>query len=165
LRVSVNISVQDLHVPSFATDLATLIGRYGIPAQDLTIEITERMLATDQPEVSRTASELSRLGVGLSLDDFGTGHASLQQLRQLPLTEVKIDRAYVSGMVDTPADEAVVTSVHRMARALGVTVVAEGVETESIARALANLPGIVGQGWHFGEPMPAQDLWHRSRER
>jgi EAL domain-containing protein (putative c-di-GMP-specific phosphodiesterase class I) len=158
LRVSVNVSVQDLYVPSFSSDLAALIDRYGIPARQLTIEITERMLATDQPRVGRTAGELARLGVGLSLDDFGTGHASLEQLRRLPLTEVKIDRAYVSGLVDSQADQAIVTSVHRMAQALGVTVVAEGVETESTARALAALPGVIGQGWHFGAPVPAREL-------
>jgi predicted signal transduction protein with EAL and GGDEF domain len=166
LRVAVNVSVQDLHVPSFATDLATLIDQYGISARQLTIEITERMLVTDQPQVSRTASELNRLGVGLSLDDFGTGHASLQQLRRLPLSEVKIDQAYIRGIVDSPADQAIVTSVHQMARALGVTVVAEGVEDDRTARGLASLPGIICQGWHFGQPMPANDVWqwtdHRS---
>jgi predicted signal transduction protein with EAL and GGDEF domain len=162
LRVAVNISVQDLHVPSFAGDLATLIDRYGIAAPQLTVEITERMLVTDQPQVGHTASELTRLGVGLSLDDFGTGHASLQQLRRLPLSEVKVDRAFVSGIVDSPADQAVVSSVHQMARALGVAVVAEGVEDERTARALARLPGIIGQGWHFGRPMPAYELRQRS---
>jgi predicted signal transduction protein with EAL and GGDEF domain len=162
LRVSVNISVQDLHVPSFSAELATLIDRCGIPATRLTIEITERMLATDAPDVRRTAGELTRLGVGLSLDDFGTGHASLEQLRQLPLTEVKIDRAYVSGIVDSPADQAIVASVHQIARALGVAVVAEGVEDESTAQALASLPGIIGQGWHFGRPVPAPELWQRT---
>jgi EAL domain-containing protein (putative c-di-GMP-specific phosphodiesterase class I) len=162
LRAAVNISVQDLHVPSFAADLATLIDQYGIAARQLTVEITERMLVTDQPEVGHTASELTRLGVGLSLDDFGTGHASLQQLRRLPLSEVKIDRAFVSGIVDSPADQAVVSSVHQMARALGVAVVAEGVEDERTARALSRLPGVIGQGWHFGRPMPAHELRQRT---
>jgi EAL domain-containing protein (putative c-di-GMP-specific phosphodiesterase class I) len=98
----------------------------------------------------------------LSLDDFGTGHASLQQLRQLPLTEVKLDRAYVSGILDNPGDQAVITSVHQMAQALGLTVVAEGVEDERIAAALTRLPGVVGQGWHFGKPMPPDELQRRT---
>jgi EAL domain-containing protein (putative c-di-GMP-specific phosphodiesterase class I) len=97
-------------------------------------------------------------GVGLSLDDFGTGYASLQQLRELPLTEVKVDRSYISGMIDNPADAAIVTSVYQLGRALGFDVVAEGVEDQRTADALAALVGIVGQGWHFGRPMTVEDL-------
>jgi predicted signal transduction protein with EAL and GGDEF domain len=162
LRVAVNISVQDLHHPAFVTELKTLISDQGIDSQQLTIEITERMMSTEQPRVSAVAATITQLGVGLSLDDFGTGHASLQQLRQLPLTEVKLDRSYVSGILDNPADQAVITSVHEMAQALGVSVVAEGVEDERTAAALARLPGTIGQGWHFGAPMPAHELQQRA---
>jgi EAL domain-containing protein (putative c-di-GMP-specific phosphodiesterase class I) len=162
LRTAVNISVQDLHHPDFVTELQTLLTDQGINPQQLTIEITERMLSTEEPRFLSVAGSLNRLGAGLSLDDFGTGHASLQQLRQLPLTEVKLDRAYVSGILDNPADKAVITSVHQMAQALGVTVVAEGVEDERIAAALARLPGVVGQGWHFGKPMPPDELQQRT---
>jgi diguanylate cyclase (GGDEF)-like protein len=162
LRVAVNISVQDLHHPDFVAELKTLIADRDINTEQLTIEITERMLSTEQPRVGQVAAMLTRLGVGLSLDDFGTGHASLQQLRQLPLTEVKLDRSYVSGILDNPADQAVITSVHQMAQALGVSVVAEGVEDERTAAALARLPGTIGQGWHFGAPMPAHELQQRA---
>jgi len=125
----------------------------------LVIEITERLLISDIERVSLVARP-SPSGIGLSLDDFGTGYASLQQLRQLPLREVKVDRSYISGMVDNRADRTIVTSVHHLARALGVDVVAEGVEDERIAAALAELPGMIGQGWYFGRPMPAEDLEH-----
>jgi EAL domain-containing protein (putative c-di-GMP-specific phosphodiesterase class I) len=162
LRVAVNISVQDLHHPAFVTDLKTLIADHGIDSHQLTIEITERMLSTEEPRVGQVAATLTQLGLGLSLDDFGTGHASLQQLRQLPLTEVKLDRTYVSGILDNPADQAVISSVHQMAQALGVAVVAEGVEDEAIAAALARLPGTIGQGWHFGAPMAAHELLERA---
>jgi predicted signal transduction protein with EAL and GGDEF domain len=164
LRVAVNISVQDLHDPAFVSELGTLIAEHGIATEQVTIEITERMLITDEPRVGQVAKLLTNLGVGLSLDDFGTGHASLQQLRQLPLTEVKLDRSYVSGIVANPGDRAVVTSVHQMARALGLTVVAEGVEDERTAAALARLPGTIGQGWHFGAPMPADEVWRHARQ-
>jgi EAL domain-containing protein (putative c-di-GMP-specific phosphodiesterase class I) len=156
--VAVNISVQDLHNPTFVEELSALLDRYRLPAKQLTIEITERMLLTDEPRVGQVTGELARLGLGLSLDDFGTGHASLQQLRLLPLTEVKIDRAYVSGIVDDKADRALVTSVHELSQALGVVVVAEGVEDRRIAEALASLPGTIGQGWHFGAPMHPDEL-------
>jgi predicted signal transduction protein with EAL and GGDEF domain len=164
LRVAINISVQDMHDPAFVSELGTLIAEHGIATDQVTIEITERMLITDEPRVGQVAEMLTRLGVGLSLDDFGTGHASLQQLRQLPLTEVKVDRLYVSGIVDNPGDRAVVTSVHQMARALGVTVVAEGVEDARTADALAQLPGTIGQGWHFGAPMPADEVRRHARQ-
>jgi EAL domain-containing protein (putative c-di-GMP-specific phosphodiesterase class I) len=79
-------------------------------------------------------------------------------LRRLPLTEVKIDRSYVSGIVDNEADRALITSVHELAQATGVVVVAEGVEDGRTAKTLASLPGTVGQGWHFGAPMRPDEL-------
>jgi EAL domain-containing protein (putative c-di-GMP-specific phosphodiesterase class I)/GGDEF domain-containing protein len=166
LRVSVNVSVQDLHRPNFVDDVGALVRRHGIAPHQLVLEITERLLISDVERVSDVARVLAQQGVGLSLDDFGTGHASLQQLRELPLDEVKVDRTYVRGMVDNPADAAIVTSVHQLTRALGVTVVAEGVEDERIANALARLPGTIGQGWYLGRPMSVDDLqgWRQSRQ-
>ncbi|MBX6749511.1 MAG: GGDEF domain-containing protein [Micromonosporaceae bacterium] len=158
LRVSVNVSVQDLHRPDFVAELGRLVDEHGIAPGQLAIEITERMLISDIERVSLVARALAERGLGLSLDDFGTGYASLQQLRQLPLREVKLDRSYISGVVDNPTDRAIVASVHQLARALGVDVVAEGVEDEGIAQALAELPGVIGQGWYFGRPMSAEEL-------
>ena len=158
LRVSVNVSVQDLHQPDFVGELGELIRRHGISPRQLVMEITERLLISDTEQVRAVARDLADHGVGLSLDDFGTGYASLQQLRELPLTEVKVDRSYVSGMVDNPADKAIVTSVHQLSRALGVDVVAEGVEDQRTANALAALPGTIGQGRYFGHPMTPEEL-------
>jgi predicted signal transduction protein with EAL and GGDEF domain len=158
VRVSVNVSVQDLHEPDFMAELSDLVGRHGIDPSHLVIEVTESMLITDMSRVAQVAGMLSQQGIGLSLDDFGTGYASLQQLRELPLTEVKVDRSYIRGIVDNPADAAIVTSVHELAQALGVDVVAEGVEDQRTAEILAGLAGTIGQGWHFGRPMSADDL-------
>ena len=165
VRVAVNASVRDLHEPDFVDELGVLLGQHAIAPRQLIIEITERMLVSDTPEIKRVAGMLAKLGVGLSLDDFGTGHASLQQLRRLPQSEVKVDRSYVSAMVDNPADAAIVASVHELARTLAVDMVAEGVEDERTAAALARLPGTIGQGWHFGRPMTVGGLsdWRRSR--
>jgi predicted signal transduction protein with EAL and GGDEF domain len=165
IRVSVNISVQDLHQPDFVDDLGALVRRHSVAPRQLVIEITERLLISDTERVSEVARDLAGHGVGLSLDDFGTGYASLQQLRELPLTEVKVDRSYVSAMVDSPIDRAIVTSVHQLTRAMGIDIVAEGVEDQRIADALAALPGTIGQGWHFGRPMTAEDLqeWRQRR--
>jgi predicted signal transduction protein with EAL and GGDEF domain len=165
VRVSVNVSVQDLHERHFLDELAEVVRRHSIAPRQLIVEITERMLISDLPRVTNVARALASQGAGLSLDDFGTGYASLQQLRLLPLTEVKVDRSYINGMIDNPADRAIVTSVHQLTRALDVGVVAEGVEDQRTADALAALPGTIAQGWHFGRPMTPEDLhdWRARR--
>jgi predicted signal transduction protein with EAL and GGDEF domain len=162
IRAAVNVSVQDLHERDFVEELGATLRAHGISPSQLTIEITERMLISDNERVTQVSAMLHQLGVGLSLDDFGTGYASLQQLRQLPLTEVKVDRSYVSGIVDNPADLAIVTSVHELAQALQVAVVAEGVEDGRTAEALHRMPGMIGQGYLFGRPMDPESLldWH-----
>jgi EAL domain-containing protein (putative c-di-GMP-specific phosphodiesterase class I) len=158
VRVAVNASVQDLHDPDFPAQILALLRRYAVPPQQLTIEITERMVLVDTERIERAARRIAELGVGLSLDDFGTGFASIQQLRILPLTEVKIDKSYVMGMTGNEAARAIVTSVHQLARALHLEVVAEGVEDAPTAAALNRLPGTIGQGWHFGHPVPADEF-------
>lgn len=165
LKMAVNVSVQDLHNTGFADELGALLSASGIPPSLLTIEVTERMLMTDAPRVAQVAGVLRSHGVGLSLDDFGTGHASLQQLRQLPITQVKIDRSYVGSMADNPADRAIVASVHQLATTLNIAVVAEGVENRRIVQCLAGFAGMIGQGWYFGRPMTAEKLeqWHPPR--
>jgi predicted signal transduction protein with EAL and GGDEF domain len=162
VRVAVNVSVQDLREPAFIDELSELVRAYGIRPHQLTIEVTERMLIT--PQIQQITAALARQGVGLSLDDFGSGHASLQQLRQLPLTEVKVDRSYVQGMVENPADAAIVTSVYEFARALHVDMIAEGIEDQATVDALAKLGGTIGQGWFFGRAMTVEQLqeWRRS---
>jgi predicted signal transduction protein with EAL and GGDEF domain len=164
-RASVNISVQDLHEPQFVSEIGDLIRKHGIESRQLVVEITERMLVSDAGRVKQVADGLVRQGVGLSLDDFGTGYASLRQLRELPLTEVKVDRLYVGAMVDNPADAAIVTSVHQLAKALHIEVVAEGVADQRTADALAALAGTIGQGWYFGRPMTVEELqsWRDGR--
>jgi diguanylate cyclase (GGDEF)-like protein len=165
IRAAINVSVQDLHEPGFVEEIEDTVRSHGIAPDQLTIEITERMLMRDAPLVQQVCARLVRIGVGLSLDDFGTGHASLQQLRRLPLSEVKIDQSYVRGIIDNPADLAIVRSVHELAGALGVEVVAEGVEDRRISDCLATMAGTIGQGYYFGRPMSAGDLeaWRASR--
>ncbi len=166
-RVSVNVSIQDLYQPDFAPELGNLLRRHGIPPRQLLVEITETTLIVDTERVSQVARTLSEHGVGLSLDDFGTGYASIQQLRELPLAEVKIDQSYVRGIADNPAHDAIMTSLHQLAQALDIDVVAEGVEDQRTVDALVKLPGTTCQGWHFGRPMTVEDLqeWRRSLAR
>jgi EAL domain-containing protein (putative c-di-GMP-specific phosphodiesterase class I) len=167
VRVAVNASVQDLHDTDFPAQILTLLRSHGVPPEQLTIEITERMVLGDTERMSRAARRISAMGIGLSLDDFGTGFASIQQLRVLPLTEVKIDKSYVNGMTSNGAQRAIVTGVHQLATALHLAVVAEGVEDASTAAALNRLPGMIGQGWHFGHPVSADEFaeqWQAGRQ-
>ncbi len=164
IRVAVNASVQDLRDPDFPAQISELLHSFHVPPEHLTIELTERMLIDDTERVARVATKIAALGVGLSLDDFGTGFASLQQLRALPLTEVKIDRSYVRDVADSQAQLAIVQGVHQLARAMRLHVVAEGVEDERTAEVLSRMPGTIGQGWYFGHPLPAHEFeeqWRR----
>jgi EAL domain-containing protein (putative c-di-GMP-specific phosphodiesterase class I) len=165
-RASVNVSILDLYDEAFPDMVNRVLLGHDVPADRLTIEITETALATEADRVSRAAQALRTVGVGLSLDDFGTGYASLQQLRRLPLTEVKLDKSYVDKLTSEKADQAIVASVHAYARALDLTLVAEGVADAGTLAALARLPGTVGQGYHIGRPMAAADFeqWQRHRE-
>jgi diguanylate cyclase len=164
VRTSVNASAENLVEESFAEEINKILRARGVPPDQLTIEITERTITTGSARIARAAARIAELGIGLSVDDFGTGFASLQQLRVLPLREVKIDRSYVCGVLDGGSERPIVTSVYQLARALGLHVVAEGVEDATIADALGELPEMIGQGWHFGRPMTADalyDQWHQ----
>ena len=159
LRASVNVSVRDLHRPELVDQLANLLADRGVAPNQLQLEITEGALMADPRRVMVTLHRLDTLGVALSLDDFGTGYSSLQHLRRLPLAEVKIDRSFVLGMTTDPDDAAVVGSIIDLARALGLRVVAEGVEDDQTRRMLLAGGCEVAQGWFYARPMPADDLF------
>ena len=155
--VAVNVSLRDLLDTHFADELAGRLVRYGIPAPLLTLEVTERVLAGDLDRVAATMGEVHTLGVRMSLDDFGTGYSSLMLLRRLPVTEIKLDRSFVSRVVDSEADATIVAAITGLAHSLGLGVVAEGVEDGEVAAALAGLGCDTAQGWHIARPMSAWD--------
>lgn len=156
--VAVNVSLRDMLQDGFTHSIATALLRHDLPPAMLTLEVTERVLAGDLAQVRATMLELQSLGVHLSMDDFGTGWASLQLLRQLPVDEVKLDRTFVTGALDSATDLAIVAMVTRLAHELGMTVVAEGVESREVFDRLAALGCDQAQGWHVARPMPAEDL-------
>jgi diguanylate cyclase (GGDEF)-like protein len=158
LRASINVSVRDMHRPELVEQLSDLLADRGISPNQIQLEITEGALMADPRRVLVTLHRLDRLGVALSLDDFGTGYSSLQHLRRLPLAEVKIDRSFVLNMATDPDDAAVVGSIIDLARALGLRVVAEGVEEDRTRRMLINGGCEVAQGWFYARPMPADAL-------
>ncbi|WP_433495216.1 putative bifunctional diguanylate cyclase/phosphodiesterase [Micromonospora sp. CA-248089] len=158
LRAALNVSVRDLHTGEIADQIADRLARYGVPPERLQVEITEGALMADPRRVLASITQLHRIGVGIALDDFGTGYSSLQHLRRLPLSEVKVDRSFVLGMADDPDDAAIVRSMIELAGALGLRVVAEGVEDERTWRLLHAAGCDVAQGWFHARPMPAEDL-------
>ena len=158
VRAAVNVSVRDLRAGDIADRIQDLLRRYDVPADLLQLEITESALMADPHRVLNTITRLDRMGVAISLDDFGTGYSSLQHLRRLPLAEVKIDRSFVLGMTTDRGDAAIVRSVIDLSEALGLRVVAEGVEDERTWRLLAAAGCHAAQGWFHARPMPADDL-------
>lgn len=158
LPAALNVSVRDLHTGEIADQIADRLARYGVPPQRLQLEITEGALMADPRRVLATITRLHRIGVGIALDDFGTGYSSLQHLRRLPLSEVKVDRSFVLGMAEDADDAAIVQSTIGLAKALGLRVVAEGVEDERTWRMLYAAGCDAAQGWFYARPMPAGEL-------
>jgi diguanylate cyclase len=156
--VAINLAaanIVDLTLPSM---IGAALERHGVPAQRLVCEISEHTVMADPVRASDVLDGLRALGVGLSLDDFGTGHSSLAYLKRLPLDEVKIDRSFVAGMTEDENDAVIVRSTIDLARNLGLRVVAEGVETAEIMDALTELRCDVAQGFFISRPVEFQAL-------
>jgi diguanylate cyclase (GGDEF)-like protein/PAS domain S-box-containing protein len=153
LRVAVNFSPRQLsHPRAFETIFETL-DRAGLEPGLLCVEITESALVEDAAATAAILDRLKELGVRLALDDFGTGYSSLTYVRRFPIDTLKIDRSFIDGIVGSSEDEAIVTAVLSMGRALGVHVVAEGVETEEQASRLRTLGCMLAQGYLFSRPV------------
>ena len=155
VQVAVNVSPRDVLNPGFAQRVAGHLVRHGVPAHALQLEITERLLLDDSRRAADTLAELRAYGVGMSLDDFGTGHSSLVRLRSLPVGELKIDRSFVSRMVADDHDAAVVRCSVELAHSLGLTVVAEGVEDDETWERLHAMGVDAVQGWLVSAALPA----------
>lgn len=158
LGVSVNLSARTLEDPDFPDDLDALLAEAGVPAGLLTLEIIEGGALTDAERPLATLRRLSDRGVRLSLDDFGVGTSSFSYLRTIPVHEIKIDRSFVLGMNTDAADLGIVRSIVGLGQHLGLSVVAEGVESE---RALAHLEEMgcdIAQGFLFARPLPPDRL-------
>ena len=128
------------------------------PSELLIFEITESMVMEDISSAREVMKKLNRLGVRLAIDDFGTGHSSLAYLKQFPVHEVKVDRAFVQGVAESPVDSAIVRAVIDLANAMGIATVAEGVETKSQVAGLKMLGCQVAQGFYFSHPLRADEF-------
>ncbi|PWJ52817.1 diguanylate cyclase (GGDEF) domain-containing protein [Quadrisphaera granulorum] len=158
--VAVNAFPRCLVEPSFVAQVAQALHSRGLAPHLLRLEITEDALMADPERAAAVVTELRDMGVATAVDDFGTGYSSLSYLRRLPVDEVKLDRSYVSGLggVDGGGDEVLVASIVHLAHALGMHVVAEGVEHPEEVRVLRQLGCDTAQGYLFGKPAPADQL-------
>jgi PAS domain S-box-containing protein len=158
LSLSVNVSpsqLRDLSLPGQIRDTAE---KAGFPLRRLTIEITETGLVDNFERAQKITRELKEIGCKLSLDDFGTGYSSLRHFQALPFDELKVDRSFVISMTNTRESRKIVATIVGLGRSLGLTTVAEGVETEEQAEMLLWLGCGMGQGWFYGRPLAADQI-------
>ncbi|MGI4733394.1 MAG: putative bifunctional diguanylate cyclase/phosphodiesterase [Janthinobacterium lividum] len=153
--VAVNVSATLLRDPSIVTMVADAVARAGIDPALLTLELTESAIISDAQAAVGTIDALRALGVKLSIDDYGTGQSTLTYLKRFPANELKIDKSFVQNIVRSPSDRLLVRSTVELAHAMGMSVVAEGVEDEECLQALGAIGCDTIQGWHTGKPMPA----------
>jgi EAL domain-containing protein (putative c-di-GMP-specific phosphodiesterase class I) len=139
-------------------EVARILARHGLPARKLVLEITETAAMNDTEVCESVLARLRDLGVRLSVDDFGTGYASLTFLRRIDVAEVKLDRAFVADMLDDEAAATIVGATVALAHGLGLTVVAEGVETAEQLAALSLAGCDLAQGYFLSRPVPAELL-------
>ncbi|HEY1090404.1 MAG TPA: GGDEF domain-containing phosphodiesterase, partial [Burkholderiaceae bacterium] len=158
--ISVNASPLRFHHDDVAAHARALFERHGLAAQDLTLEVTERLMLDDGSRASAQLAQLHEMGVRISVDDFGTGYSSLSYLKRMPVTELKIDKSFVRELEHEAGDRALVSAIVGIGRALLFTVVAEGVETLGQQQILLELGCDAAQGWRFGRPMAAAALEH-----
>jgi EAL domain-containing protein (putative c-di-GMP-specific phosphodiesterase class I) len=153
LGVAVNLSAHDLLDERLPQRIGQLLEQYGMPADRLTLEITESALLSDTPRTTRTIDRLEKLGVRLSLDDFGTGYSSLGYLRRVPVAELKVDQSFVKDLLLDDQDETIVRSTIDLGHSLGLQVVAEGIENLQVLQRLQDLSCDIGQGYAISRPL------------
>jgi diguanylate cyclase (GGDEF)-like protein len=158
MTISINLSGRQLKTAGFAFEVGKAIARSGADPSHLCFEVTENTLLDAGGESLATLQGLKDLGVSLAIDDFGTGHSSLTWLRRIPADFLKVDRTFVAGVGDHPGDTAIVRAVLDLGRALGLTTVAEGVETPEQLEALRDLGCDWAQGYHLARPAPAETV-------
>ncbi|MEP7201792.1 MAG: EAL domain-containing protein [Ilumatobacteraceae bacterium] len=161
LTVSVNLSARNLLDEQLPGDVAKLLKRHLVPAGMLELEVTESALMTEPLRARRLLGQLTDLGIVISIDDFGAGYTSLGQLKTLPISELKIDRSFVTNMVEDRSNALIVRSVVELGHNLGLTMVAEGVETKDALDELAEMGCDVAQGYYLSRPIAAEafDRW------
>ena len=163
--VAVNISPRQLATVGLVDLVADVLADSALPPSRLCLEITETVLMDDATSSEMTLAALKQLGVHIAIDDFGTGYSSLRYLRRLPIDVLKIDRSFVAGLGENPADTAIVNGVLGLARSLGLRTVAEGVERPDQAIMVTDLGCEFAQGFLWSKPLPPTAFAHWLEQR
>lgn len=158
MPVAVNLSAVSFLDERLVDQIRMLLDEHGLPARLLEIEITEDILIADPTRAAAILNRLRRVGVRVSVDDYGTGYCSLAYLRSLPIDELKLDRAFIAGISGDPRGAAIVRSTVDLAHSLGLEMVAEGVEDEETLATLTEFGCDIAQGYYFSRPLPADQL-------
>jgi predicted signal transduction protein with EAL and GGDEF domain len=159
VTMAVNLTMFDLLDTSLPEKVDQLLAEAGVEPHRLELEITERVIMADPVRVRDVVERLKATGVRLAIDDFGTGYSSLSYLKTLPIDVIKIDRSFVMAMADDESDCAIVRSTIDLAHNLGLSVIAEGVETQETLDELARYGCDMAQGFHIARPRAADELW------
>jgi diguanylate cyclase (GGDEF)-like protein len=159
IPVAVNVSPRTLLDQDLPEVVSNLLDRWGVPARFLRLELTENFLVADSGRSDAVLNGLSRVGVGLSIDDFGTGFSSLSYLKRLPIEEIKIDRSFVSHMLERVDDFTIVRATVELGRNLGLRVVAEGVQDRDTFDRLGDFGCDEAQGFYISKPLEPEEFW------
>lgn len=158
MRMAVNLSARQFKGPQFARRVIEILDETGLEARYLELEITESTLIDGLDAVNAVLQDFKQAGILISLDDFGTGYSSLSYLKRFPIDKIKIDQSFVRDVLTDVSDASLVRAVIAMARALRLTVIAEGVETQGQCDFLRTDGCDELQGYHIARPMPAEQI-------
>jgi EAL domain-containing protein (putative c-di-GMP-specific phosphodiesterase class I) len=166
-KIAMNLSMWDLQDKRLAEQVPSLLTSYGVSPEQLELEITETAIMTSSPRVIDTLQHMRKMGLWLSIDDFGTGQSSLAYLKNLPVNEIKIDKTFVRNMSEDPNDTIIVQSVIELAHKLGLKTVAEGVENRKTKDMLRHFKCDAAQGYYLSKPISPLELnaWLRNQEK
>jgi diguanylate cyclase (GGDEF)-like protein len=165
LSVAVNLSVRHLTDMSLPDRVAVALERWGVPPSKLIIEVTESSIMTDPKRAGVVLQQLRRIGVDVAIDDYGTGHASLNYLKQFDIDELKIDKSFIMNLDLESSDAIIVASTVELGHNLGLRIVAEGVEDAATLQWLSGLGCDIAQGYHIGRPMAPEAVVELVEER
>ncbi|MFZ5877344.1 MAG: EAL domain-containing protein [Nitrospirota bacterium] len=158
--VSINLSARNLSDAKLPGRVADLLRASGVPPDAITFEITESAIMSDPSHAEQVLKSLHDMGIRISIDDFGTGYSSLSYLRKLPVDRLKVDKSFVTQMIQNEGDAKIVRSTIDLAHNLGLKVVAEGVETREVLDRLADMGCDAAQGYYMSKPLPANEFSH-----
>jgi diguanylate cyclase (GGDEF)-like protein/PAS domain S-box-containing protein len=154
-RISINVAAQQMREPQFVEHVCELLAEQGVPPEAICIELTEGTLMADLDKTGEILSRITERGISVSIDDFGTGYSSLAYLSRLPIQELKVDQSFIRTIADEAGNRSITTAIIDMAHALGMTVLAEGIETGAQLQILRDKQCELGQGYYFHRPLSA----------